>query len=146
MDISVTSTGDDAYTVTIGDTEVVLDGNDLKRLLREGAKYLAPSPKEEPSGEEKTARFFRRIMVSDDIGIQKLLGIAAHVDVLVLLKAAEADGELLAKLYGNMSERSRKMFEEDLEYRFKESIPDADVEKAIGRLAEAANELEKQET
>jgi flagellar motor switch protein FliG len=85
-------------------------------------------------------------MVSDDIGIQKLLGIAAHVDVLVLLKAAEADGELLAKLYGNMSERSRKMFEEDLEYRFKDPIPEADVVKAIGRLAEAANELEKQET
>ena len=85
-------------------------------------------------------------MVSDDIGIQNLLGIAAHVDVLVLLKAAEADGELLAKLYGNMSERSRKMFEEDLEYRFKDPIPEADVVKAIGRLAEAANELEKQET
>ena len=45
-----------------------------------------------------------------------------------------------------MSERSRKMCEEDLEYRFKESIPDADVEKAIGRLAEAANELEKEES
>ena len=64
----------------------------------------------------------------------------------MLLKSAEDNRELLAKLYGNMSERSRKMCEEDLEYRFKESIPDADVEKAIGRLAEAANELEKEES
>ena len=45
MDITVTKTGDNAYTVSIGDTEVVLDGNDLKRPLREGAKYLAPSPR-----------------------------------------------------------------------------------------------------
>jgi hypothetical protein len=146
MDISVTNTGDDAYTVTIGESEVVLNGNDLKRLLREGAKYLAPVPAKVPSPAEKTARFIRRIKVADDIGIQKLLGIAAHVDVLVLLKSAEGDRELVAKLYGNMSERSRKMCEEDLEYRFKESIPDADVEKAIGRLAAAANELENQET
>ena len=146
MDIFVTNTGDDAYTVTIGDTNVVLNGNDLKLLLRKGAKYLAPVPAKEASEEEKTARFVRRIKVADDIGIQKLLGIAAHVDILVLLKSAEGDQELLGKLYGNMSDRSRKMCEEDLEYRFKESIPDADVEKAIGCLAEAANELEKEET
>ena len=146
MDITVTKTGDDAYTVTIGDSEVVLDGNDLKRLLREGAKYLAPSPVKEASLEEKTARFVHRIKAADDISIQKLLGIAAHGDVLVLLKAAEADGELLGKLYGNMSERSRKMCEEDLDFKFKDSVPDADLETAIGRLSEAANELEKQGT
>ena len=146
MDITVTKTGDNAYTVSIGDTEVVLDGNDLKRPLREGAKYLAPSPREEASLEEKTARFARRVKAADDIKIQKLLGIADHGDVLVLLKTAEGDGELLGKLYGNMSERSRKMCEEDLDFKFKESVPDADAEMAIGRLSEAANELEKRGT
>ena len=147
MDIIVTKTGDDAYTVSIGDTEVVLGGNDLKRLLREGVKHLAPTPAEEANLEgleEKTARFISLIKAADDIKIQKLLGIAAPGDVLVLLKAAEADGELLGKLYGNMSERSRKMCEEDLDFKFKESVPDADLEAAIGRLSEAANELEIQ--
>ena len=147
MDITVTKTGDDAYTVSIGDTRVVLGGNDLKRLLREGAKHLAPTPAEEANLEgleEKTARFISLIKAADDIKIQKLLGIAAPGDVLVLLKAAEADGELLGKLYGNMSERSRKMCEEDLDFKFKEIVPDADLEAAIGRLSEAANELEKQ--
>jgi hypothetical protein len=144
MDITVTKTGDDAYTVTIGDTDLVLDENDLKRLLREGAKHLAPAPKEEPSLEEKTARFVRRIKAADDIRIQKLLGIADHGDVLVLLKTAEGDKELLGKLHGNMSERSRKMCEEDLDFKFKDSVPDADVETSIQRLSEAANELEKQ--
>ena len=72
--------------------------------------------------------------------------IADHGDVLVLLKTAEGDGELLGKLYGNMSERSRKMCEEDLDFKFKESFPDADAEMAIGRLSEAANELEKRGT
>ena len=146
MDITVTKTGEDAYTVSIGDTEVVLDGNDLKRLLREGAKYLAPAPADEASLEEKTARFVRRIKAADDIGIQKLLGIADHGDVLVLLKTAEGDEELLGKLHGNMSARSRMMCEEDLAFKFKDNVPDADLETAIGRLSEAANELEKQGT
>ena len=146
MDITVTKTGDDAYTVSIGDNDLVVNENDLKRLLRAGAKYLAPSPKEEASLEEKTARFVRRIMAADDIRIQKLLGIADHGDVLVFLKTAEGDKELLGKLYGNMSERSRKMCEEDLDFKFKDSVPDADVETAIQRLSEAASELEKQGT
>ena len=144
MDITVTKTGDDAYTVSIGDTELVVDENDLKRLLREGARHLAPVPKDEPSLEEKTARFVRRIKAADDIRIQKLLGIAAHGDVLVLLKIAEGDKDLLAKLHGNMSERSRKMCEEDLDFKFKDSVPDADVEAALQGLSKAANELEEQ--
>ena len=147
MDITVTKTGEDAYTVSIGGSDVVLDGKDLKRLLREGAKYLAPAPAKEAGQEdleEKTTRFISLIKAADDIRIQKLLGIAAPADVLVLLKAAEADGELLGKLYGNMSERSRKMCEEDLEFKFKDRVPDAELGAAIGRLTEAASELEKQ--
>lgn len=146
MDITVTKTGDDAYTVSIGGNDLVIDGNDLKRLLREGAKHLAAGAAEEASLEEKTARFVRRIKAADDIRIQKLLGIADHGDVLVLLKAAEGDKEMLNKLYGNMSKRSRKMCEEDLDFSFKDSVPDAEVETAIQRLSEAANELEKQGT
>ena len=146
MDITVTKTGDDAYTVSIGGNDLVIDGNDLKRLLREGAKHLAAGAMEEASLEEKTARFVRRIKAADDIRIQKLLGIADHGDVLVLLKAAEGDKEMLNKLYGNMSKRSRKMCEEDLDFSFKDSVPDAEVETAIQRLSEAANKLEKQRT
>ena len=64
----------------------------------------------------------------------------------MLLKAAENNRALLDKLYANMSERSRKIFAEDLAYKYEDGVPGSEVGAAIGRLVRVARESQEEES
>jgi flagellar motor switch protein FliG len=124
----------------LGDTEIDVAEEDLKVLLLQVTKFLVPIADFEKSAEEQTREFMDVIGADDDDAIQKFLLRADNGDVLVLLKTAENDRALLDKLYANMSERSRKIFAEDLAYEYEDAVPGSEVGAAIGRLVRVARE------
>ena len=72
--------------------------------------------------------------------------LADNGDVLVLLKAAENDRALQEILYANMSPRSRKIFAEDLAYKYKDGVPGAEIGAAIARLVRVAEKSQEEES
>ena len=48
---------------------------------------------------------------------------------------------LKKKLYGNMSENSMKIYEEDLVFQFREGLPDYRLDEAMTRLLKTAERL-----
>ena len=141
MKISARKVAPDVYALNFGDTEVVLEGKEIKMLLLEVMQTLAPggSTKKEDT---RTKDFMRRIKNANDVGIQKLLLVGDHEDLLVLLKNGELDMVLQDKFFNNMSDKNRKMFEEDLLYQFKDGVPAARAKQAINRLIETTKDLE----
>ncbi|MBC8267618.1 MAG: hypothetical protein H8E36_02615 [Rhodospirillaceae bacterium] len=141
MKISARKVAPDVYALNFDDTEVVLEGKEIKMLLLEVMQTLAPggSTKKEDT---RSKDFMRRIKNANDVGIQKLLLVADHEDLLVLLKNGELDEMLQDKFFSNMSDKNRKMFEEDLVYQFKDGIPAQRAKQAIKRLIETAKDLE----
>jgi hypothetical protein len=141
MKISARKVAPDVYALNFDDTEVVLEGKEIKMLLLEVMQTLAPggSTKKEDT---RTKDFMRRIKNANDVGIQKLLLVADHEDLLVLLKNGELDEMLQDKFFNNMSDKNRKMFEEDLVYQFKDGIPAQRAKQAINRLIETTKDLE----
>ena len=135
----------DVYTLNFDDTEVELDGKEIKKLLLEVMQMLAPGGF---TKKEDTRRkdFMRDIKNANDVGIQKLLLAGDHDDLLILLKAGELDEILQDKFFSNMSDTNRKMFEEDLIYQFKDGVPKPRTKKAINRLIEIAKDLEVEGT
>ncbi len=144
MKITVTKADDDAFELVFGDTEIALDGAQLKSLLIEITGVLSAGGGAATDIEKRTRAFILRIKNADDLGIQKLIAATDHEDVLVLLKTGEDDEALLEKFYGNMSERSRKIFAEDLIYKFKEGVSSAAAGAAVHRLARTVAELEEE--
>ena len=144
MEITVRKTESGAYSLRFDDAEFTLAEGDLKRLVLQITKLFSPGAPFEKSAEERTREFVGRITEVDDVAIQKLLLLADHGDILVLLKAAENDEMLLDKLYRNMSERSRKIFLEDLEYKYKDEVPAGEVATAIMRLEGTVRKLEEE--
>ena len=146
MEVSVTKLASDSYRLRLGDTEIDVAEADLKVLLLQVTKLLPPGGGFEKSAEEQTREFMSLIDGAGDVAIQKFLLLADNGDVLVLLKAAENDGALMEKLYANMSERSRKIFAEDLAYKYKDGVPASEVGAAIGRLVRVAEESQEEES
>ena len=142
MKISVKKVAPDGYALNIDDAELALDGADLKTLLVEIVRILAPTADVGKTAADPARDFLRHIKNANDVGLQKFLLAADHDDVLVLLKVAEDDKALLRKFYSNMSERSRKIFIEDLAYKFREDVPEFRITAAISRLVGVAKELE----
>jgi len=145
MKISARKVAPDVYALNFDDTEVVLDGKEVKMLLLELMQTLAPggSTKKEDT---KSKDFLRHIKNANDVGIQKLLLVADHDDLLVLLKAGELDEVLQDKFFNNMSKTNRKMFEEDLLYQFKDGVPKQRTKQAINRLIDITKDLEVEGT
>jgi hypothetical protein len=141
MKISARKVAPDVYTLNFDETEVVLEGKEIKMLLLEVMKTLAPggSTKKEDT---RSRDFMRHIKNANDVGIQKLLLVADHEDLLILLKTGELDMVLQDKFFNNMSDNNRKMFEEDLLYQFKDGVPGPKAKQAINRLIEIAKDLE----
>ena len=141
MKISARKVAPDVYALNFDDTEVVLEGKEIKMLLLEVMQTLAPggATKKEDT---RSKDFMRRIKNANDVGIQKLLLVADHEDLLVLLKNSELDEMLQDKFFNNMSDKNRKMFEEDLIYQFKDGIPAQRAKQAISRLIETTKDLE----
>lgn len=143
MEITVTKSEAGDITIAFGDRQVKLSGAETKTLLLELTKVLVPGAAMTQSAEERAKELVGKIKSANDIGIQKLLRMAEHDDLLVLLKHGESDAALTSRIYGNMTEKSRKMFAEDLAYQFKEEVSEDVLGKAIGRIAATARELEE---
>ena len=146
MAVSVTKLAPESYRLRLGDTEVDVAEADLKVLLLQVTKLLAPVGGFEKSAEEQTREFMNVIGAAGDVAIQKILLLADNGDVLVLLKAAENDRALQEILYANMSPRSRKIFAEDLAYKYKDGVPGAEIGAAIARLVRVAEKSQEEES
>lgn len=141
MKIALTQSGPDAFSLTLGDTDVELNAAGLKTVLVEITRLLVPGASLAESEEEQARTFIGQIRRGNDVGIQKMLLICQHDDLLALLKAGETDKALLLKFYSNMSERSRKIFAEDLVYRFADGLPPGRLRHAVENLARCADQL-----
>ncbi len=146
MDITVVKGDDGACTLSFEGVEVALEESDLKRLLIQVTKVLLPGAKLGTSVDAAKGDFIGKIKAANDVGIQKLIMVAEHDDILVLLKSGEGDEALMQKFYANMSENARKMMVEDLIYKFKEDIPENKVKAALARLTRAAEKLGEEGT
>ena len=140
MAISVEKTDDGKFRLQIGDAEVMLGMGEIKILLAEIVAQMAPGAAPDPA--KKLRDLLGRIKTANDVGIETLIRSANDDDVLVMLKTAEADADLSEKLYRNMSERTRKMYREDLNFRYRDDIPPGDIRRAADQLAKQAKALE----
>lgn len=140
MKVSVTRQAD-GFVLSIGEHSVSVDERALWDLLTAVTRVLPPGAP--GAGGVPSRVFLDRLKGASDAGIQALLLRATEDDIVVLLKLAERDQALSAKLFGNMSPNSKKMYAEDLAYRFKEGLPDQEADTTTGRLVEIADELEQ---
>ncbi len=146
MKISVAKAVGGTISISFDGKVVTLNTADTKTLLLELTKVLIPEGAFSKSPTKKAEELAARIKSANDLGIQKLLRVADHDDLLVLLKFGEQDGKLKAKIFGNMTEKSRKIFSEDLNYRFQEGVGEAELGKSINRLSVITRELEEEGT
>lgn len=146
MKIIAKEVGPDVYSVTFGETEIILQGNEVKALLMQLMQVMAPggaSADDAVSAQDrKRLEFLNKITNANDVGIQKLLLIADHHDVLTLLKSCEGETAIHAKFFGNMSANNAKMFNEDLAFEFQDGLPDKRRREALDRLIKLTRELE----
>ncbi len=142
MKITVREDGEGVYLILFDGTEVRLDARDLKELLVQVTQVLAPSSAVAQKADAHRRDFMVRLSGADDVGIQALIQTADHEDLVVLLKVAENNGELRQKLFHNMSDTNRKIFLEDLEYKFQNDAADSLVHAALDRLERVVEDLE----
>ncbi|MBL6957526.1 MAG: hypothetical protein ISR52_00975 [Rhodospirillales bacterium] len=143
MKISLSKAKDNDYLLSFDDTSVTLDAAGLKSLLLQVTQVLAPGAIETKNALEKAGEYIELIKGANDVGIQSLLQAADEDDILVLLKTGEEDQALQEKFFGNMSEKFRKVYQEDLEFKFNEGVSDQLVNSAIKRLKLTTDTLEE---
>jgi len=144
MTISVRRLENDQFHLTIDGHDLVLDEPSYRALVEDMASLLV-----KPDGlgsDDETKDFLLKLSHSSDVGIQALLLVAEHDDVLALLKASESDGRAHEKLFTNMGETSRKIYQEDLSFRYAKGVPAGEINNAIHRLRTTVREIEKEGT
>ena len=143
MKIAVTKSSDNTFEIAFGDQTISVGLDDLKSLLMEVTRVLAPSGSPNKGSEAQASDLVSRMKSADDVGIQKFIPSVDEDDILILLKYGEDDEALLKKFYSNMSERSRKMHAEDMAYKFQNGIPAGQLEAAVSRLLKTAQQMEQ---
>lgn len=141
MSISVRRLENDKFHLSINGNDVVLDGPAYRSLVADMTALLR-----KPDGrgsDDETREFLLNIRRGSDVGIQALLLVADQEDVVALLKASEKDEKAQTKLLANMGETSRKIFVEDVNFRYANGIPDGELNNAIHRLSATVREIEK---
>lgn len=144
MSVSVRRLEDDKFQLSIDGNEVILDAPAYRALTEDMAALLLT-----PDGlgsDDETRNFLLNIRRGSDVGIQALLRVAEHDDVLALLKAAEKDERAYDKLFANMGDVSRKIFTEDMLFRYAKGVPAGEINNAIHRLSTTVREIEKEGT
>lgn len=142
MKIHVHKLGADTFSLAFGGTEVALSGGDLKALLLEIMKVIKPGAQPAVDPGETASELARAVKGASDVGVQSFLRTAQEDDLLVLLKVCETDQALLDKVYGNMTERWRTLYQEDLSYKFTdEPLGEDAATAALGRLVEVSGTL-----
>lgn len=144
MKISVKNVAEGEYAISFDGAEFVLNEDNVKDLLLKITQMMLPLYGEANAAGRKAKELARIVKSADDIGVQKIISTASVDDIVVFLKASEKDGELSQKLYGNMSERLRKMITEDLKFKFKDNEPANIDAGALARLIKIARSLEEQ--
>ena len=137
MAIKVLKDEKDDFLLSFDETLVVLKQADLKRLLIEIIQAY--------SGKSKfdTRELFGRLMKADDVSIQALLQSAENEEIVALMKASENNENLKEKLSKNMSEKSRKTVEEEVEFKFDENTTNDDLMVPLLHLTLKCNALTK---
>lgn len=143
MKISVAKAAGEKIALAFDDTQVTLGAAETKILLLELTRILMPVAAGVPAP-KRAAALGARLKGAKGLGVQRLLRMADHDDLLVLLKFGEGDDALLAKIYGNMTEKARKIYAEDLAYRFREGVPEDRLGQAADRLNAIVRELEQE--
>lgn len=146
MKINAREVAQNVYSVSFGETEIILQGSEVKTLLMQLMQILAPGGTDAETiantQDRKRLEFMNKITNANDVGIQKLMLIADHQDLLALLKSTEDNTAIHAKFFGNMSVNNAKMFNEDLTYEFRDGLSDKRRREALDRLIKQAHELE----
>ncbi len=130
------------FLLSFDDTMVTLDSSNLKRLLVE---IIQAYSSKGVSSRFNPAEFFERLKRADDVSIQTLIQSSEQDDVIALVKVSEKDKELRKKLFDNMSDNSRKNFEEEVEFRYKDETKEEQINAALLRLTMTCNTLKKEE-
>jgi len=130
------------FLLSFDDTMVTLDSSNLKRLLVE---IIQAYSSKGVSSRFNPAEFFERLKQADDVSIQTLIQSSEQDDVIALVKVSEKDKELRKKLFDNMSDNSRKNFEEEVEFRYKDETKEEQINAALLRLTMTCNTLKKEE-
>jgi len=107
MSVSVRRLENEQFHLSIHGHDVILDGPAFRALVEDMAALL-----DRPDGlgsDDETRAFLLNIRRGSDVGVQALLRVADHDDVLALLKASEKDQRAHKKLFENMGETSRKI-------------------------------------
>ncbi len=139
MDISVNQDNDKNFELVFDKTTIPISIGEMERLHYQLSNILRPTTVQEKKTRHQA--FLDKLKFAEDSGIQALLRTVAHDDILVLLHASEQDMMLKKKLYGNMSENSMKIYEEDLVFQFREGLPDYRLDEAMTRLLKTAERL-----
>ncbi len=142
MKINVYEDGKGTYAISFDGDEVKLDTRDLKELLMQTTEVLAPTAAVSRKADADQRVFMARLSAADDVGVQALIQTAGHDDIVVLLKMSELDHELRDKLIHNMSDTNRKIFLEDVDYKFQQDAVESLVRAAFVRLQRVVEELE----
>ncbi len=140
MRISVSKDTGGTFVISFDDTIVTISGKDLKILLLE-IMHAFGSTGQSAIKETNCDQFFARVKESDDVSLQTLIQIAEHDDMVTLVKLAERDEAVQQRLFLNMSDNNRKIFQEDADYRFKENVPSDDADLALLRLTQICDTL-----
>jgi len=140
MRIHVSKDKSGTFVISFDETMVTLSGKDLKILLLEIMQAFG-STGQDAIRETSYERFFARVKEADDISLQTFIQVAAHDDLVILVKLAEKDDTVRDKLFHNMSDNNRKIFLEDAEYRFQENVPADHVDLALLRLTQVCDTL-----
>ena len=130
------------FLLSFDDTMVTLDTSNLKRLLVEIVQAYGSTG---GSAKFNPVDLFNRLKKADDVSIQMLIQTADNDDIVALIKVSETDEELRKKLFNNMSVNSKKTLEEEVEFKFKDSTKDDQVNAALLRLTMTCNALRKEE-
>jgi hypothetical protein len=135
MKINARRTEDGTFTLKFDQTEVVLSVADLKTLLLQVTRLLTPDAmKADASAQQEAGKLAETLKSATDIEVQAFIQAAGGEDILVLLKLGEEDQPLLDKLYGNMTDNMRTMFEEDLGFKYGDGVPDGPAKTAIREM------------
>ena len=147
MKITARKVAPDVYSVSFDETEIVLEGGEIKALLRQLMLVMTPvdtnDVKVVNKDDRKRTEFLNRICNANDVGIQKLLLIADHKDLLAMLKCGEKNTALYKKFFSNMSTNNTKMFNEDLAFEFRDGLSDKPRQDSLDRLIKLTRQLEQ---
>ncbi len=139
MDVTVNKITDETYEILFGENRVEVSAQDLEHLHFQLSFILRPETVAEKQSRHK--EFLDQLVYANDSGIQSLLRVADHDDVVILLTICEEDEALKKKLYRNMTENAIKMFVEDMMFFMREGVPKYKFDEAMTRLIKSVEEL-----